>query len=65
MAAQLPFVRDALMRFQSNQFRFCEGEMWVTSAVFALTSFMNHSCSPNAFVEPRWVQFQPVRTAAL
>ena len=34
-------------------------EAWQASAVFTLTSYVNHCCSPNAFVEPRWVDFEP------
>ena len=49
-------VCDALMRFQSNQFKYDNRApdgcaRFSASCVFHLTSRLNHSCEPSAFVE--------------
>ena len=51
-------VFNALMRFQSNQFKFDNGcaddcARFRASAVFHYTSRLNHSCEPSAFVETK------------
>lgn len=58
---QVQRVRDALMRFQSNQFRFENSAVpdqsanFSASAVFILTSRLNHACQPNTFVDTKKV----------
>ena len=58
---QVQRVRDALMRFQSNQFRFENSAVpdqsanFSASAIFILTSRLNHACQPNTFVDTKKV----------
>ena len=63
-AKQRQRVQDALMRFQSNQFKFDNAHSdpdnrFAASAVFSLTSRLNHSCSPSAIVETGRAPLQP------
>lgn len=67
-------VLDALMRFQSNQFKFGrddgsgrapgEADAFSASAVYAFVSFINHSCDPNAYLDLRWSDLRPGSYAA-
>ena len=59
-------VRDALMKFQSNQFKYDNASppshpRFSASSVFRLTSRLNHSCKPSAFVEVKSSPHNPGR----
>ena len=73
-ARQQEKVTNALMKFQSNQFKYANVEPETTAdngvsddaasrfsaaAVFAFTSRLNHSCSPSAFVSTSKAKFSP------
>jgi len=63
-AAEVSRVRDVLMRFRSNQFRFENGEKDAASAVYTFTAHMNHACSPRCTEVPMPLSTVVVRRAS-